>query len=263
MAFSSCTSCISCALVPAIAQNGQFQDLHAFFPGSCSTTAPGVARGPRSLRIWARGGKSMPPKQGRGYNSKKASAQGVQKRMSNRDLDQEGWVQVAEKDDLTEGKNKAILRDNEGYVLVQRGSLLYTIKANCTTCQFPMIDGKRDSRHEIVSWDPEASGDFSYTYLSKVLSLLSWSPQVELVGEGDDLTIECPLCHSKFSVVDGEVAEYCPKDGPLQWFVGTLKSKTEPMAAKIGGQAMPMVPKKSRSKIRPTSEPLRIESRPR
>lgn len=36
----------------------------------------------------------MPPKQGRGYNSKKASAQGVQKRMSNRDLDQEGWVQV-------------------------------------------------------------------------------------------------------------------------------------------------------------------------
>ncbi|KAG6546895.1 hypothetical protein Mapa_011511 [Marchantia paleacea] len=197
MAFSSCTSITSCALLPAIAQNGQFQDFHAFSPGSCSTTAPGLARR-RALRIWARGGKSMPPKQGRGYNSKKASAQGVQKRMSNRDLDQEGWVQVAEKDDLTEGKNKAIIQDNEGYVLVQRGSLLYTIKANCTTCQFPMIDGK-----------------------------------VELVGEGDDLTIECPLCHSKFSVVDGDVAEYCPKDGPLQWFVGTLKSKTEPVAAKV------------------------------
>lgn len=61
---------------------------------------------------------------------------------------------------------------------------------------------------------------------------------MELVGEGDDLTIECPLCHSKFSVVDGEVAEYCPKDGPLQWFVGTLKSKTEPMAAKVRSRSI-------------------------
>lgn len=34
---------------------------------------------------------------------------------------------------------------NVRYVLVQRGSLLYTIKANCTTCQFPMIDGKVSS----------------------------------------------------------------------------------------------------------------------
>ncbi|KAL2653011.1 hypothetical protein R1flu_021139 [Riccia fluitans] len=176
----------------SLLSSSRAQDFHGFSRNTSSRNSG------RQLQIWAAGGKSMPPRQGRGYDARKAAAEGIRKRMSNKDLDQAGWVQVAEKDDLIEGKNKAIIHDNNGYVLVQRGSLIYTVKANCTSCQFPMIDGK-----------------------------------VEVVGEGDDLTIECPLCHTKFSLVDGDVTEYCPKDGPLQWFIGTIKAKAEPVAAKV------------------------------
>jgi hypothetical protein len=35
-----------------------------------------------------------PPKQGRGMDARKASIGGDRKRMSNRELDQDGWVQV-------------------------------------------------------------------------------------------------------------------------------------------------------------------------
>ncbi|KAL3684844.1 hypothetical protein R1sor_002866 [Riccia sorocarpa] len=171
------------------------QDLHGF---SRNIATSNSIRESSQLQVWAAGGKSMPPRQGRGYNSRKAAAEGIRKRMSNRDLDQAGWVQVAEKGDLIEGKNKAIIHENNGYVMVQRGSLIYTVKANCTSCQFPMIDGK-----------------------------------VEVVGEGDDLTIECPLCHTKFSMVDGDVKDFCPKDGALQWVIGTIKERASPVAANV------------------------------
>jgi hypothetical protein len=51
--------------------------------------------------------------------------------------------------------------------------------------------------------------------------------------EEGNLSIRCPLCHSKFSLKDGAVMEYCPKDGPLSWIVGTLKDKTSPATAKV------------------------------
>lgn len=120
--------------------------------------------------------------------------------MSNRELDQDGWVQVAVADELIEGKNKAIIHDNAGYVIVKQDTSLYTIKANCTSCQFPVVDGKTE-------------------YVSN--------------GDKEDITIDCPLCHTKVSLVDGKVAVWCPKDGPLQWIVGTLKEKAEAVPAKV------------------------------
>lgn len=52
-------------------------------------------------------------------------------------------------------------------------------------------------------------------------------------GTQADVQIECPLCHTKFSLENGKVAEYCPKDGPLAWAIGTLKSKESPVDAKV------------------------------
>lgn len=52
-------------------------------------------------------------------------------------------------------------------------------------------------------------------------------------GTLGDPQIECPLCHTKFSLEDGKVTEYCPKDGPIAWAVGTLKSKESPVDAKV------------------------------
>jgi nitrite reductase/ring-hydroxylating ferredoxin subunit len=49
-------------------------------------------------------------------------------------------------------------------------------------------------------------------------------------GKQGDAQIECPLCHTKFSLENGKVAEYCPRDGPLA--IGTLKSKEPPVDAK-------------------------------
>jgi hypothetical protein len=50
--------------------------------------------------------------------------------------------------------------------------------------------------------------------------------------------IECPLCHSKFLLADGTVVDYCPKDGPMQWVVGTIKEKTPPENTKVRPQRM-------------------------
>lgn len=49
--------------------------------------------------------------------------------------------------------------------------------------------------------------------------------QVTTAADSKGPQIECPLCHSKFSLLDGTVLEYCPKDGPMQWVVGTIKEK--------------------------------------
>ncbi|CAM6115715.1 unnamed protein product [Calypogeia fissa] len=172
------------------------QELSAGRHGSHSTSWHGEKM--QRLRICAMA--KGPPKQGRGYEAIKASVGGVRKRMSNRELDQDGWVQVGTADELIEGKNKAIIHDNTGYVIVKRDTSLYTIKANCTSCQFPVVDGKVE----------------------------------EVNDEGqEDITIDCPLCHTKVSLVDGKVAVWCPKDGPLQWIVGTLKEKVPPVPAKV------------------------------
>jgi len=52
-------------------------------------------------------------------------------------------------------------------------------------------------------------------------------------GTQGDAQIECPLCHTKFSLENGKVAEYCPRDGPLAWAIGTLKAKETPVDAKV------------------------------
>ena len=52
-------------------------------------------------------------------------------------------------------------------------------------------------------------------------------------GTPGDAQIECPLCHTKFSLEDGKVMEYCPKDGPLAWAIGSLKSNEAPVDAKV------------------------------
>ncbi|KAH7295310.1 hypothetical protein KP509_27G042300 [Ceratopteris richardii] len=141
--------------------------------------------------------RNVPPEKGRGRSARKASAQGLQRMMRNKDPDMQGWIEVTTVSDFVEGKNKAIIHDNKGYVLVKKGDDLRAIAANCTSCKFPIIEGK--------------------------------------VSQPDDgaLDITCPLCHTRFSLEDGAVLQYCPKDGPLQWFIGTLKEKATPEAAKI------------------------------
>lgn len=116
----------------------------------------------------------------------------------------DGWTEVLTVEDLPEGKNKAIIHNNAGYILVKRDDALYAIQANCTSCKFPLIEGK-----------------------------------VTTAEGGDDGTqvggaqIECPLCHTSFSLEDGKVVEYCPKDGPIAWAIGSLKSKEAPVDAKV------------------------------
>lgn len=130
--------------------------------------------------------QSVPPEKGRRRNARKVV----------READLEGWTQVAISSDLQEGKNKAIIYNSKGYVLVKRESVICAIEANCTACKFPVIEGK----------------------------------VTEVDGE---LNIDCPLCHTRFCLVDGRVVEYCPKDGPIQWVIGTLKEKVNPVNAKV------------------------------
>ncbi|CAK9198925.1 unnamed protein product [Sphagnum troendelagicum] len=179
--------------------------------GSCSTTrgsSPALhSSASKSSRLGNQRDKGLlvqirarnvPPKQGRGSNAKKAAAQGVQRRMRGQDSDLDaGWTQVVSSDELTPGKNKAIIHNNAGYILVRRDETIFSIEANCTVCKFPVIEGKISEEEE------------------------------------GNLSIRCPLCHSKFSLKDGAVMEYCPKDGPLSWIVGTLKDKTSPATAKV------------------------------
>ena len=48
-----------------------------------------------------------------------------------------------------------------------------------------------------------------------------------VVGEEGGVEIECPLCHSQFSLADGTAGKWCPKDGLLTGIIGTLKGKSE------------------------------------
>jgi hypothetical protein len=57
--------------------------------------------------------------------------------------------------------------------------------------------------------------------------------QVSMAADDKGPQIECPLCHSKFLLADGTVVDYCPKDGPMQWVVGTIKEKTPPENTKV------------------------------
>lgn len=168
-----------------------------------STLGDGVHKS-KERRVQIRAGKG-PPKQGRGYNSKKAAADGIRKIMRGREADgaSDGWTQVLTVEELPEGKNKAIMHNNAGYVLVKREDALYAIQANCTACKFPIIEGKVATAEGVED------------------------------GTQGDAQIECPLCHTKFSLGDGKVAEFCPKDGPLAWAIGSLKSKEPPVDAKV------------------------------
>ncbi|MCO5579921.1 hypothetical protein L7F22_037043 [Adiantum nelumboides] len=179
--------------------------------------------------------RNLPPEKGSGRNARKASYQGLQRIMKGKEADMEGWteivknslryvtidsvdvgqfhivlttwnkglphlhfpLQVASAADLLEGKNKAIIHDRKGYVLVKRAEGLHAIEANCTSCKFPIIEGKTSQQ------------------------------------EDGALEISCPLCHTSFSLEDGRVLQHCPKDGPVQWLIGTMKEKTPPVAAKI------------------------------
>lgn len=60
-------------------------------------------------------------------------------------------------------------------------------------------------------------------------------------GTQGDALIECPLCHTKFCLENGKVAEFCPRDGPLAWAIGTLKSKEEPVDAKVCRMTIPVL----------------------
>ncbi|KAI5056634.1 hypothetical protein GOP47_0028452 [Adiantum capillus-veneris] len=141
--------------------------------------------------------RNVPPEQGRGKNARKASYQGLQRAMKGKDADMEGWTEVATAADFLEGKNKAIIHNKKGYVLVKRDEELRAIEANCTSCKFPIMEGKVSQQ------------------------------------EDGALEISCPLCHTRFSLDDGRVLQYCPKDGLVQWFIGTIKDKATPVAAKI------------------------------
>eukprot|EP00250_Pteridium_aquilinum_P004662 c14869_g1_i1 orf=154-813(+) len=141
--------------------------------------------------------RNVPPEKGRGKSARKAAAQGVQRIMKGKEADMEGWTEVAAVTDFQEGKNKAIIHNNKGYVLVKRDDELRAIEANCTSCKFPIIEGK------------------------------------VLQQEDGGLDISCPLCHTRFSLEDGRVTLYCPKDGIIQWVIGSLKEKATPEAAKV------------------------------
>lgn len=66
------------------------QGLNAGRHGCHSASRHGEEKQRLGICAMARG----PPKQGRGYDSRKASIGGVRRRMSNKELDQDGWVQV-------------------------------------------------------------------------------------------------------------------------------------------------------------------------
>lgn len=69
-----------------------------------------------------------------------------------------------------------------------------------------------------------------------LISWISWfiNQVEEDKSEGkEDVTIDCPLCHTKVSLMDGKVVVWCPKDGPMQWFIGTLKEKAPAVPAKV------------------------------
>lgn len=79
--------------------------LVSFAQAGCSSTTQDLAWFPQRLgngsqtsskrTVLVRAGKG-PPKQGRGYNSKKAAAEGIKKIMRERESDSssDGWVQV-------------------------------------------------------------------------------------------------------------------------------------------------------------------------
>ncbi|KAG0565082.1 hypothetical protein M758_8G158300 [Ceratodon purpureus] len=180
------------------------QELTCYSHRACQSSLGSGIYTNRECGVQVRAGKG-PPKQGRGYNSKKAAADGIRKIMRGRDADNafDGWTQVLMQEELPEGKNKAIIHNNAGYVLVKKEDALYAIQANCTSCKFPIIEGKTATA--------EGAED----------------------GTPGDAQIECPLCHTKFSLEDGKVVEFCPKDGPIAWAIGTLKSKETPVDAKV------------------------------
>ncbi|GBG69234.1 hypothetical protein CBR_g3933 [Chara braunii] len=115
----------------------------------------------------------------------------------------DGWKEVAAVDDFDDDdvSYKAVIVDNKGFVLIRREDQTYAIDANCTSCKFPLMKGEVTDPAEVGS-EPEPR-------------------------------IECPLCHSTFSLMDGSVIEHCPKDGVLQWFIGTVKEKDKPKPAKV------------------------------
>eukprot|EP00897_Mesotaenium_endlicherianum_P004209 jgi/Mesen1/3816/ME000207S02828 len=156
------------------------------------TTPPGRPE-TRQVAVCPRAARG-PPKQGRGMNARRPAGEGLQKGKTAGERGYEGWTQVAEASELAEGTNKAIIEAGKGYVLVPAGGeAMYTIDANCTSCQFPV---------------------------SK--------------SENGDLRFGCPLCQSKFFLETGDVAEWSPKSaGPVQWIIGTLKSKAPPVNTKV------------------------------
>ncbi|GAQ78230.1 hypothetical protein KFL_000090750 [Klebsormidium nitens] len=144
----------------------------------------------RSQAARAAGTPEIPEGWGRTGRLKSQIDKKGQKAASQKEKSLEGWTEVAPSLSVEEGTNKATIHKGEGYVVIKSGDELYGIDANCASCKFPVIEGK-----------------------------------VTTAADGKGPQIECPLCHSKFSLLDGTVLEYCPKDGPMQWIVGTIKEK--------------------------------------
>ena len=144
-------------------------------------------------------GKGVKPPSGSGFQS------GMKDRMQKRDFERSEWTLVAEKGELGSslGATKAVEAgmapqgQNFIWSLIRgedgdgEGSTVYATGGSCRACTFPLFNGKCEKK-------------------------------------GDEFTLTCGSCGTKYSLEDGSPIEWLPGNGPIQWAAQQLNKAKEP-----------------------------------
>jgi len=136
---------------------------------------------------------------------------GTKNRMQKRDFEKSEWTFVAGKEDLGKEMGATIAvaagqsyRGQEYLWTLVRGdalaedmpveeSVVYATDGSCRTCLFPMTKGT-----------------------------------LEALPEGGH-ALKCALCGTKYSMTDGEVLDFLPKENPAQWAAAMVNEKKGPV----------------------------------
>jgi len=150
-------------------------------------------------------GKAVRPPAGSGFNS------ASKKRMQQRDFEKSEWTLVAAKEDLadTVGATLAV----EAGQSPQGQNYIWTL-----------IRGESD--------DEEDSNVFATDGSCRACTFPLTKATLNKEGDGS-ASMTCPSCGSKFSLDQGEVLEWLPGNGPIQWMAKNLNSNKEQLPASI------------------------------
>jgi len=166
------------------------------------------------LQMKGKGSMGLPGKMRKGNNEDKQ----MKKRMQRRDFQRKEWVKVLSniETELPEvGSTKAVtagitpkgqdfiwclVRGDESEESTRAdddgAATVFAIDGACRCCQFPMTAGKLNPK--------QPDGDQS---------------------------ISCGLCGTKYSLNDGNVVDFLPKENPAQWAAALVNEKKGPQRA--------------------------------